>query len=201
MDRRADWARALSLRVAQDKGVDRICDPIGPADFRNRRLTDGLIGPIVAVFVRDCEIAAPRGGTRGCLFRPWRTHLHPLGESGDLPRVELAGGGHFEAAIIDGVDHRAGGGISGDDRHSRFAALEQGLARVETQSAFMVFARVTLLTRAGEDGTDLRLEEFHLVRRHGSGRRRVDRAVKAAKSDDEHCARSEQFREGHCGVP
>ena len=109
-------------------------------------------------------------------FRPGKTSTDPVLEAGDFVLRKGADRGHFEAHMgsFDGFDEEAGFGFAFDDDFAGLAAFEETFAGIEAQVS-QGAAGVAGVTVRGEEGADLRFEEFVAVggeeRKGASGQR------------------------------
>ena len=119
------------------------------------------------------HLARGRGGGAGLLLAgqgaPARTHSD---KHVDVLRLELRLAlRHLRRArlLVDRLNQQALCRIAGDDRGTGLAALEQGFARVESQTALLIVG-VTVVAVGGEDRSNASFEEVRGLR--GGGERR-----------------------------
>ena len=154
------------LELGQDEAVERLAD-LGGVGFRDRRRSrrdDRLEGPMLAGIL----------GERLGFLRPREALTHPLGERGDgLGRKLLVFAGHGvhvrSFGVIDREDQAADFGLAGDDDRADFAALEDELARIETEAGLLFLLAMAFKAMIGQDRPHFLFEMLQLG---GRGRRR-----------------------------
>ena len=145
------------LELGEDKGVDRVLDPLGLPDRRGGGIGDGLEGPeikalaaedlhdgIAGIAPRIAQLADGGFGFGHGGVRPGRAVLDPALDAGDLFLQELVLGGHLAVCfqMADQLEEEALLRIAGDEGGAVLAAHQGRLAGVQAELALLLLFAV-----------------------------------------------------------
>ena len=176
--RAADERGLVGLNGRRDAGGDNLrveeaVDWAGGFSGRNGGRHDWLETP--PVFTDREEVGPGRrdGIVRDLRTRIGRAAINPLDEVRDNLRVELRTLlRHLQGfmAVIHGLNQDTLLRIARDDGRAFFTALEQAVAIIEAEVAFLLLSVVAFVALRHEHRTDLRLKEFYILRLKWGGR-------------------------------